>query len=43
MIAENGLRAALEWRDGAFEDLTGSEAAQRRRAEQEARLKERSP
>jgi enoyl-CoA hydratase len=38
IVAEQGLKAALEWRDGAFADLTGSEAAQIRRAEQEARL-----
>ena len=38
IVAEQGLKAALEWRDGAFADLTGSEAAARRRAEQEARL-----
>lgn len=37
-IAQDGLKAALEWRDGAFADLTGSEVAARRRAEQEARL-----
>ena len=39
MIGEKGLKAALEWRDGAFADLTGSELAERRKAEQEARLK----
>ena len=39
IIAEKGLKEALRWRDGAFEDLTGSEAAARRKAEQEARLK----
>ena len=39
IVAEQGLKAALEWRDGAFADLTGSETAQRRRAEQESRLK----
>jgi enoyl-CoA hydratase len=39
IAAEQGLKAALEWRDGAFADLTGSETAARRRAEQEARLK----
>ncbi|MEX1255575.1 MAG: crotonase/enoyl-CoA hydratase family protein [Dehalococcoidia bacterium] len=38
-IAEKGLKAALEWRDGPFADLTGSETAERRKAEQEARLK----
>jgi enoyl-CoA hydratase len=38
MIAEKGLKEALAWRDGAFADLTGSEAAARRKAEQEARL-----
>jgi len=38
IIAERGLKAALEWRDGAFADLTGSELADRRRAEQQARL-----
>ena len=41
LVAEQGLKAALEWRDGAFADLTGSEVASRRREEQEARLKER--
>ena len=40
IVAEQGLKAALEWRDGAFADLTGSEAAKKRREEQEARLKE---
>jgi len=39
IVADQGLKAALEWRDGAFADLTGSEAAERRKAEQEARLK----
>jgi enoyl-CoA hydratase len=39
MIAEHGLKAALEWRDAPFSDLTGSEVAERRKAEQEARLK----
>ncbi len=39
IVAEQGLKAALEWRDGDFADLTGSETAQRRRAEQESRLK----
>jgi enoyl-CoA hydratase len=38
MIAEKGLKEALAWRDGAFADLTGSEAAERRKAEQQARL-----
>jgi enoyl-CoA hydratase len=38
-IGEEGLKAALEWRDGAFADLTGSDVAAQRRAEQEARLK----
>src|SRR3990172_7434346 len=27
IVAEQGLKAALEWRDGAFADLSGSEAA----------------
>jgi enoyl-CoA hydratase len=39
IIAEQGMKAALEWRDGAFADLTGSEKAEMRKAEQEARLK----
>ena len=39
IAAEQGMKAALAWRDGAYEDLTGSETAERRRAEQEARLK----
>ena len=39
IVAEQGLKAALQWRDGDFADLTGSETAQRRRAEQESRLK----
>jgi enoyl-CoA hydratase len=39
IIAEKGMKAALEWRDGAFADLTGSEKAEIRKAEQEARLK----
>jgi enoyl-CoA hydratase len=39
IIAEKGLKEALRWRDGAFEDLTGSAAAEQRKAEQEARLK----
>jgi hypothetical protein len=34
------LKEALAWRDGAFADLTGSEAAERRKAEQEARLRD---
>ncbi len=38
-IAEDGLKPALAWRDGPFADLTGSEVAARRRAEQEARLR----
>jgi enoyl-CoA hydratase len=42
-IAADGLKAALEWRDGAFADLTGSEAAERRRAEQTARLEQERP
>jgi enoyl-CoA hydratase len=33
-----GLKAALEWRDGKFQDGRGTEAYQRRRAEQEAKL-----
>ena len=41
IVAEKGLKAALEWRDGAFGDLTGSEAAEQRRVEQEERLQER--
>ena len=36
---EQGMKAALQWRDGAFEDLTGSAAAERRREEQQSRLK----
>ena len=39
IVGEKGLKAALQWRDGDFQDLTGSETAQRRRAEQESRLK----
>ena len=39
IVAEQGLKAALAWRDGAFADLTGSEAAKKRREEQEARLR----
>lgn len=39
IAAEQGLKAALQWRDGAFADLTGSELAEQRRKEQEARLK----
>jgi enoyl-CoA hydratase len=39
IAAEQGMKAALEWRDGAYEDLTGSETATRRKAEQQARLK----
>ncbi len=39
IAAEQGMKAALAWRDGAYEDLTGSETAERRKAEQEARLK----
>jgi len=39
IAAEKGMKAALEWRDGAYEDLTGSETAARRKSEQEARLK----
>jgi enoyl-CoA hydratase len=38
-VGEDGLKAALEWRDGPFGDLTGSDTAERRKAEQEARLK----
>ncbi|MDE3094517.1 MAG: crotonase/enoyl-CoA hydratase family protein [Chloroflexota bacterium] len=34
----DGLKAALEWRDGKFGDSRTSEAAQRRRAEHEQRL-----
>lgn len=33
-----GLKVALEWRDGKFGDSRGSGAYQERRAEQEARL-----
>jgi enoyl-CoA hydratase len=39
IVMEKGLKEALAWRDGAFADLTGSETAEKRRAEQEARLK----
>ncbi len=39
IAAEQGMKAALAWRDGAYEDLTGSETAERRKAEQQARLK----
>ena len=35
-----GLKAALEWRDGKFGDSRGSDDYQQRRAEQEARLRE---
>ncbi|MBI4571628.1 MAG: crotonase/enoyl-CoA hydratase family protein [Chloroflexi bacterium] len=42
-IGEEGLKAALEWRDGAFADLTGSDVAAQRRAEQEARLERKQP
>jgi enoyl-CoA hydratase len=35
----DGLKAALEWRDGKFGDSRNSATAQRRRAEQEQRLK----
>ncbi len=35
----DGLKAALEWRDGKFGDSRTSEAAQRRRAEHEQRLR----
>jgi enoyl-CoA hydratase len=34
-----GLKAALEWRDGGFGDSRGSDDYQKRRAEQEARLR----
>jgi enoyl-CoA hydratase len=34
-----GLKSALEWRDGKFQDGRGTEAYQKRRAEQEARLR----
>ncbi len=37
---EQGLKAALEWRDGRFGDSRASAEYQRRRAEQEARLRE---
>ena len=36
---KDGLKAALEWRDGKFGDSRNSPTAQRRRAEQEQRLK----
>lgn len=36
----DGLKAALEWRDGKFGDSRASEGYQRRRAEQESRLGE---
>jgi enoyl-CoA hydratase len=39
IMSEQGLKAAFEWRDGAFDDLTGSAAAAKRKQEQEARLK----
>jgi enoyl-CoA hydratase len=39
IAAEKGMKAALEWRDGSYADLTGSETAAQRKAEQEARLK----
>ena len=35
-----GLKAALEWRDGQFGDSRGSEDYKQRRAEQEARLRQ---
>jgi enoyl-CoA hydratase len=35
-----GLKAALEWRDGRFGDSRGSEDYKQRRAEQEARLRQ---
>ncbi len=35
-----GLKSALEWRDAQFGDSRGSEDYQRRRSEQEARLRE---
>jgi enoyl-CoA hydratase len=35
-----GLKAALEWRDGRFGDSRGSDDYQKRRAEQEARLRQ---
>lgn len=43
IIGEKGLKEALQWRDGAFADLTGSEAAAARKGEQEARLEEKQP
>ena len=36
---KDGLKAALEWRDGKFGDSRNSPTAQKRRAEQERRLK----
>jgi enoyl-CoA hydratase len=36
---KDGLKAALEWRDGKFGDSRNSPTAQKRRAEQECRLK----
>jgi enoyl-CoA hydratase len=41
IAAEQGMKAALAWRDGAYADLTGSEAAERRKAEQQSRLQGR--
>jgi hypothetical protein len=35
-----GLKAALEWRDSKFGDSRGSSDYQKRRAEQEARLRQ---
>ncbi len=35
-----GLKSALEWRDGKFQDGRGTEAYQKRRAEQEARARQ---
>ena len=35
-----GLKSALEWRDGKFGDGRGTEAYQKRRAEQEARARQ---
>jgi hypothetical protein len=35
----DGLKSALEWRDGKFGDSRDSEEYRRRRTEQEARLK----
>ena len=34
-----GLKSALEWRDSKFQDGRGTEAYQKRRAEQEARAR----